>query len=156
MVDLTLEKQATEAVSAQDSAAAFSPLYDNGAALDELLAKMEASSESQADKGTRFEQMVLDYLAHDSVMSAYFDKVQLYADWAVEHPEYASSTKDYGIDLMATLSDVGKSTFGDEDVENEAAAVLKTNTAIKDAHGGGGVIAIFYTLIKQSLILSHS
>ena len=155
MADPNMQSPVRGDAGATDNVAAFSPLYDNGAALDNLLTKMEDSALSQSDKGTRFEQMVLAYFTHDSVLSSYFERVQLYADWAAEHPEYATSKKDYGIDLMATLSEEGKLAFALEDAENEAAAALKADAAIKNAHGGG-VMPIFYTLIQQSLILSHS
>ena len=145
MADPNMQSPARDEAGATDNVAAFSPLYDNGAALDSLLAKMEDSALSQSDKGTRFEQMVLAYFTNDSVLSSYFDKVQLYADWAAEHPEYAPSKKDYGIDLMATLSEEGKLAFALEDAENEAAAALKAGTNIKNARVGGGNADFLYT-----------
>ena len=68
-----------------------------------LLDRMRDVAHSERDKGDLFERLMCQVLAIASPYSERFSKVQLYKDWAVEHPECAPNARDIGIDLVATL-----------------------------------------------------
>ena len=68
-----------------------------------LLDHMRAMAHSERDKGDMFERLMCQVLAIASPYSERFSKVQLYKDWAVEHPECVPNARDIGIDLVATL-----------------------------------------------------
>ena len=67
-----------------------------------LLNSIEQSSSDEKDKGTRFENLVLDFLQNDPTYKNDFAKIQTYADWAQEHTDLVPNKKDIGIDLVAT------------------------------------------------------
>ena len=67
-----------------------------------VLNSIEQSSSDEKDKGTRFENLVLDFLQNDPTYKNDFAKVQTYADWAQEHTDLVPNKKDIGIDLVAT------------------------------------------------------
>ena len=67
-----------------------------------LLNSIEQSSSDEKDKGTRFENLVLDFLQNDPTYKNDFAKIQTYADWAKEHTDLVPNKKDIGIDLVAT------------------------------------------------------
>ena len=67
-----------------------------------LLNSIEQSSSDEKDKGTRFENLVLDFLQNDPTYKNDFAKIQTYADWAQEHTDIVPNKKDIGIDLVAT------------------------------------------------------
>ena len=75
---------------------------DNMQSFYELLTSIEQSSSDERDKGTRFENLVLDFLQNDPTYNNDFTKVQTYADWAQEHTNLVPNKKDIGIDLVAT------------------------------------------------------
>ena len=75
---------------------------DNIQAFYDLLNSIEQSSSDQKDKGTRFENLVLDFLQNDPTYKNDFTKIQTYADWAQEHTDLVPNKKDIGIDLIAT------------------------------------------------------
>ena len=75
---------------------------DNIQAFYDLLNSIEQSSSDQKDKGTRFENLVLDFLQNDPTYKNDFTKIQTYADWAQEHTDLVPNKKDIGIDLVAT------------------------------------------------------
>ena len=68
-----------------------------------LLDRMRDVAHSERDKGDLFERLMFQVLAIASPYSERFSKVQLYKDWAVEHPECVPNARDIGIDLVATL-----------------------------------------------------
>ena len=68
-----------------------------------LLDHMRAMAHSERDKGDMFERLMCQVLAIASPYSERFSKVQLYKDWATEHPECVPNARDIGIDLVATL-----------------------------------------------------
>ena len=68
-----------------------------------LLDHMRAMAHSERNKGDMFERLMCQVLAIASPYSERFSKVQLYKDWAVEHPECVPNARDIGIDLVATL-----------------------------------------------------
>ncbi len=70
--------------------------------LYKLLNSIEQSSSDEKDKGTRFENLVLDFLQNDPTYKNDFAKIQTYADWAQEHTDLVPNKKDIGIDLVAT------------------------------------------------------
>ena len=67
-----------------------------------LLNSIEQSSSDEKDKGTRFENLVLDFLQNDPTYKNDFAKIQTYADWAQDHTDLVPNKKDIGIDLVAT------------------------------------------------------
>lgn len=75
---------------------------DNVMAFTQLLEKIESNTFTQRDKGTDFERVSQVFFQKDKAYSDLFTKVQTYSEWAEEHPEYAMSRNDIGIDLMAT------------------------------------------------------
>ena len=75
---------------------------DNMQSFYELLTIIEQSSSDERDKGTRFENLVLDFLQNDPTYNNDFTKIQTYADWAQEHTDLVPNKKDIGIDLVAT------------------------------------------------------
>lgn len=75
---------------------------DNMQSFYELLTSIEQSSSDERDKGTRFENLVLDFLQNDPTYNNDFTKIQTYADWAQEHTDLVPNKKDIGIDLVAT------------------------------------------------------
>lgn len=75
---------------------------DNMQSFYELLSSIEQSSSDERDKGTRFENLVLDFLQNDPTYNNDFTKIQTYADWAQEHTDLVPNKKDIGIDLVAT------------------------------------------------------
>ena len=68
-----------------------------------LLDQMRAMAHSERDKGDMFERLMCQVLAIASPYSDRFSKVQLYREWATEHPECVPNARDIGIDLVATL-----------------------------------------------------
>ncbi len=76
--------------------------FDNAQAFTELLSTIAQTSLTQRDKGTRFEKLMLDYLTNEPTYEDQFDSVQLYTDWALEHPELECNAKDIGIDLVGS------------------------------------------------------
>lgn len=75
---------------------------DNMKSFYELLTSIEQSSSDERDKGTRFENLVLDFLQNDPTYNNDFTKIQTYADWAQDHTDLVPNKKDIGIDLVAT------------------------------------------------------
>ena len=75
---------------------------DNIKAFYDLLNSIEQSSSDARDKGTRFENLILDFLQNDPTYKNDFTKIQTYADWAKEHTDLVPNKKDIGIDLVAT------------------------------------------------------
>ena len=68
-----------------------------------LLDRMREVAHSERDKGDLFERLMCQVLAIASPYSERYTKVQLYKDWAAEHPECVPNARDIGIDLVATL-----------------------------------------------------
>ncbi len=68
-----------------------------------LLDRMREVAHNERDKGDMFERLMCQVLAIASPYSERYSKVQLYKDWAVEHPECVPNARDIGIDLVATL-----------------------------------------------------
>ena len=68
-----------------------------------LLDHMRTLANNARDKGDMFERLMCQVLAIASPYSDRFSKVQLYREWATEHPECVPNARDIGIDLVATL-----------------------------------------------------
>ena len=75
----------------------------NEQAFEALLERMRDVAHNERDKGDLFEHLMCQVLAIASPYSERFSKVQLYKDWAAEHPECVPNARDIGIDLVATL-----------------------------------------------------
>ena len=81
------------------------PQADNARALEALLTGMGEASCAVRDAGTRFETLIRDWFANEPTYKDRFSAVQTWADWANEHPDLTYSAKDFGIDLVGTLTD---------------------------------------------------
>ena len=68
-----------------------------------LIERMGKVAYNERDKGAMFERLMCHVLAIASPYSERYTKVQLYKDWAAEHPECTPNARDIGIDLVATL-----------------------------------------------------
>ena len=66
--------------------------------LHALLEALRASSASEREKGTYFEDLILSYLRNEPVYRDLFSRVWRWAEWG---PEHGFSAKDDGIDLVA-------------------------------------------------------
>ena len=75
----------------------------NEQAFEALLERMRDVAHNERDKGDLFEHLMCQVLDIASPYSERFSKVQLYKDWAAEHPECVPNARDIGIDLVATL-----------------------------------------------------
>ena len=73
-------------------------------ALDSLLETYRTQTATQRDKGTAFEKLIAAWLVTDPVQSKFFEKAELWGDWA--HRSGVSRT-DVGIDLVCTRHDGG-------------------------------------------------
>ena len=67
-------------------------------ALQSILAKYRATSQSEREKGTYFEELIRTYFRFEASFADLYSDVWLFADWAKEH---GFSAKDTGIDLVA-------------------------------------------------------
>ena len=64
---------------------------------------MRTCANNARGKCDMFERLMCQVLAIASPYSDRFSKVQLYREWATEHPECVPNARDIGIDLVATL-----------------------------------------------------
>ena len=71
--------------------------------LETILAKYRASSKTEREKGSYFEELIRTYFRYEASYADLYSDVWLYADWAKEigTPEFGLSGKDTGIDLVA-------------------------------------------------------
>lgn len=71
-------------------------------ALESILAKYRATSQTEREKGTYFEELIRTYLRFEASYADLYSDVWLYADWAKEiGKQFGFSAKDTGIDLVA-------------------------------------------------------
>ena len=72
-------------------------------ALQDILAKYRATSLTEREKGTYFEELIRTYFRFEASYADLYSDVWLYADWAKEvgTPQFGFSGKDTGIDLVA-------------------------------------------------------
>ena len=75
---------------------------DNIQAFYDLLEWIDKISTDPRDKGTRFENLILDYLRNEPTYKDLFTEVQTWAQWTKAHPEFDYDANDIGIDLVAT------------------------------------------------------
>lgn len=73
-------------------------------ALSTLLNQFNQASQTQRDKGTSFENLMMRYFEYEPYYKSHYIKVQTYAQWAEEQAETLdlSSKNDTGIDLVLT------------------------------------------------------
>jgi predicted helicase len=72
-------------------------------ALQEILGQYRATSQTEREKGTYFEELVRTYFRFEASYADLYSDVWLFADWAKEvgSPQFGFSAKDTGIDLVA-------------------------------------------------------
>lgn len=72
-------------------------------ALQDILARYRAASQSEREKGTYFEELIRTYFRFEASYQDLYAEVWLFADWAREMgaPQFGISAKDTGIDLVA-------------------------------------------------------
>jgi predicted helicase len=71
--------------------------------LQKILEKYRATSQTEREKGTYFEELIRTYFRNEPRFADLYSDVWLYADWAKEigGPQFHLSGKDTGIDLVA-------------------------------------------------------
>ena len=71
--------------------------------LQSILAKYRATSQSEREKGSYFEELIRTYFRYEATYADLYSDVWLYSDWAKEigTPQFGLSGKDTGIDLVA-------------------------------------------------------
>ena len=71
--------------------------------LQSILATYRATSQSEREKGSYFEELIRTYFRYEATYADLYSDVWLYSDWAKEigGPEFGLSGKDTGIDLVA-------------------------------------------------------
>lgn len=100
----------------------------HGAALEgdsgfyNLLTCLRNNSTTRKMQGLSFERLVAYILSSSEPWCERFARVQTYAQWAAEHPNWADTTRDLGIDLVAT----NKSGAGTDELSESVAAELAT------------------------------
>jgi predicted helicase len=67
----------------------------------ELLDAYRQASQTEREKGTYFEELIVTYLRHEATYADLYSDVWLFGDWAKAHPEFNISAKDTGVDLVA-------------------------------------------------------
>ncbi len=73
-------------------------MLETVSALSQLLNEYRSVSQSEREKGTYFEELILTYLRYEASYADLFSNVWLYADWAKEQ---GLDARDTGIDLVA-------------------------------------------------------
>ncbi|MFO1440747.1 MAG: type ISP restriction/modification enzyme [Verrucomicrobiaceae bacterium] len=71
--------------------------------LQSILAKYRATSQTEREKGSYFEELIRTYFRYEASYADLYSDVWLFADWAKEigTPEFGITAKDTGIDLVA-------------------------------------------------------
>ncbi|MCU0751017.1 MAG: restriction endonuclease [Akkermansiaceae bacterium] len=71
--------------------------------LQKILAAYRATSQTEREKGTYFEELIRTYFRNEPRFVDLYSDVWLYTDWAKEigGPQFHLSAKDTGIDLVA-------------------------------------------------------
>ncbi|TLD68506.1 damage-inducible protein [Phragmitibacter flavus] len=71
--------------------------------LQNILAKYRATSQTEREKGTYFEELIRTYFRFEASYADLYSDVWLYSDWAkqIGGPQFGFSAKDTGIDLVA-------------------------------------------------------
>ncbi len=71
--------------------------------LQKILAKYRASSQTEREKGSYFEELIHTYFRYEASYADLYSDVWLFADWAkaIGTPEFGITAKDTGIDLVA-------------------------------------------------------
>lgn len=70
--------------------------------LSDILQHFRKVAHSEKEKGTYFEELIIQYLKNEAVYKDLYGKVQTYSDWA---DEQGLDKRDTGIDLVATTQD---------------------------------------------------
>ena len=71
--------------------------------LTELLKQIEGVSNTQRDKGTSFENLMVKYFLNEPKYKEMYEEVLSYSDWVEKYGEKLNITdkRDFGIDLVA-------------------------------------------------------
>ena len=73
-------------------------------ALDTLLDSFEVNAQTEREKGTNFEDLIVSYLHHEPRYKDLYETVWTYANWAAAQE---ITRKDTGIDLVAQVRGSG-------------------------------------------------
>ena len=78
-------------------------MYFTMSSLHHILETYRASSQTEREKGSYFEELIRTYFRYEATYADLYSDVWLYADWAKEigTPQFGISGKDTGIDLVA-------------------------------------------------------
>jgi predicted helicase len=74
-------------------------------ALQDLLNSFRTAAQSEREKGTYFEELILCYLRNEATYKDLYEKVWTYGDWAAEQ---GLDKRDAGIDLVARTAGTGE------------------------------------------------
>jgi predicted helicase len=79
-------------------------------ALLPILAVYRATSQTEREKGTYFEELIRTYFRYEASYADLYSDVWLFGDWAKEigTPQFGLSAKDTGIDLVARTHGTGE------------------------------------------------
>ena len=68
-----------------------------------ILEKYRATSQTEREKGTYFEELIRTYFRFEASYADLYSEVWIFGDWArqIGTPEFGISAKDTGIDLVA-------------------------------------------------------
>ena len=78
-------------------------------ALQTLLGGFRAAAKSEREKGSYFEELIVQYLKVEPAYADWYSDVWPYADWAREEgEEYGRDASDEGIDLVAKTRGTGE------------------------------------------------
>ena len=77
-------------------------LLPDGADFQAVLAQLKANSTSTKEQGLNFEQLVGQILSTAQPWCERYAKVESYTQWAQSHPNLTDTSRDLGIDLVAT------------------------------------------------------
>jgi len=78
--------------------------------LQSILAAYRATSQTEREKGTYFEELIRTYFRYEASYADLYSDVWLFGDWAKEigTPQFGISAKDTGIDLVARTHGTGE------------------------------------------------
>lgn len=78
--------------------------------LQTILESYRASSQTEREKGSYFEELIHTYLRFEASYADLYSEVWLFADWVKEigGPQYGFNARDTGIDLVAQTHGTGE------------------------------------------------
>jgi predicted helicase len=90
-------------ITAHHAARRYVRPYQRITPLQKILAQYRATSQTEREKGSYFEELIRTYFRYEASYADVYSDVWLFADWPKEigTPEFGITAKDTGIDLVA-------------------------------------------------------